>query len=304
MTQRIEIQKGRLFESVVRRSAEAAALGALKPIATDYEYVEDAGVRFYVRRIRDLKKKDKEKRKTQEADKPSAPYNPFLPYEDELYVGDVSDSHVALLNKFNVVESHLLIVTRHFEHQETLLTESDFRALCRCLDEYDGLGFYNGGEAAGASQRHKHLQYVPLPLAPEGPSIPIEPVLEEASQESGGSLSRLPFRNVFFRHDVLPGSFEAGAGFFFDRYSRMLALSGLRTPSKDGLVDQSAPYCLLATRRWMFLVPRSTEFYKGISINSLGYAGCLLASTAEDMNTIRECGPMSVLKEVGVPVIC
>ena len=32
------------------------------------------------------------------------------------------------------------------------------------LAEFDGLGFYNGGETAGASQPHKHLQIVPLPL--------------------------------------------------------------------------------------------------------------------------------------------
>ena len=69
-----------------------------------------------------------------------------------------------LLNKYNVVPHHLLIITRHFESQESALTQADFQALWTCLAEYDSLGFYNSGESAGASQPHKHLQTVPLPM--------------------------------------------------------------------------------------------------------------------------------------------
>ena len=46
-----------------------------------------------------------------------------------MFVADVSDTHLCLLNKFNVIEHHLLIVTRKFEHQETLLTVRDFQAV-------------------------------------------------------------------------------------------------------------------------------------------------------------------------------
>ena len=41
--------------------------------------------------------------------------NPFLPYDPDLVVADISDTHVALLNKFNVIDHHLLIVTRCFK---------------------------------------------------------------------------------------------------------------------------------------------------------------------------------------------
>ena len=37
--------------------------------------------------------------------------------------------HLSVLNKFNVLDHHLLIVTREFEPQETLLTLDDFEAL-------------------------------------------------------------------------------------------------------------------------------------------------------------------------------
>ena len=67
-----------------------------------------------------------------------------------MYVADLSATHVGLLNKFYVVPHHLLIVTRHFESQESSLTPADFQTLWSCLAEYNSLGFYNSGAAAGA----------------------------------------------------------------------------------------------------------------------------------------------------------
>jgi len=41
-----------------------------------------------------------------------------------------------------------------------------------------GSRFYNAGRVAGASQARKHLQLVPLPLAPEVPApTPLEPLI-------------------------------------------------------------------------------------------------------------------------------
>ena len=115
-----------------------------------------------------------------------------------------------MLNKFNVVEHHLLIVTRHFEHQDTPLTPADWEAWWACLAEYDGLGFYNGGTIAGASQTHKHLQLVPLPLAPSGPRIPLEPLLElPAGAEELGRAPGLPFSHMLARLD--PGGMSSPA---------------------------------------------------------------------------------------------
>jgi ATP adenylyltransferase/5',5'''-P-1,P-4-tetraphosphate phosphorylase II len=38
--------------------------------------------------------------------------NPFLPYDAELFVCELSPTHVLLLNKFPVVENHVLVVTK------------------------------------------------------------------------------------------------------------------------------------------------------------------------------------------------
>jgi ATP adenylyltransferase len=220
-----------------------------------------------------------------------------------MFVADISETHVALLNKFNVVEHHLLIVTRHFEDQETLLTLHDFEALWACMPEYKGFGFYNGGEEAGASQRHKHLQMVPLPLAPEGPEIPIEPLLKKAQfDDKLGLIPGLPFVHVFapLEEDNMASPPEA-ARKTFELYSTMLEKLGLESPRVGILKRQSKPYCLLLTRQWMLLVPRSREFYDSISINSLGFAGALLVRDSEQMDQLKKSGPISILKSVALP---
>lgn len=54
--------------------------------------------------------------------------NPFLPYEEALWVRHLSPTHTLLLNKFNVVAHHLICVTREFEQQTQPLTAADLEA--------------------------------------------------------------------------------------------------------------------------------------------------------------------------------
>jgi ATP adenylyltransferase len=262
-----------------RRYAEAQRSGAIHPIPTACEWVEQDGARFVVRVAASLERK---------AQAPSGPpRNPFLPYEPELFVADLSATHVGLLNKFNVLDHHLLIVTRAFEDQQSPLTLPDFEALRACLVAIDGLGFYNAGRAAGASQPHKHLQLVPLPLAPQGAAVPIEPLLELPAVAGEPGLSRrLPFVHAAARVEAT-GSPEA----LLDSYRRLLRAGGC---------SFDEPYNLLVTRSWMLVVPRRRERYESVSINALGFAGALFVPDATRLRLVRDRGPLRVLASVGV----
>jgi ATP adenylyltransferase len=269
---------GDLWNALVQASDRALRSGALQPIPTSLEYLDDGGVRFLVRRLASIERK-KRATATQRG-------NPFLPYEPEMFVADVSDTHVALLNRFNVVEHHLLIVTRTFEHQDELLTPADFEALWTCMADYDALGFYNGGSEAGASQPHKHLQMIPLPMAPEGPAIPIEPIVQAAKPNDTPSVCpALPFRHAVVRSEPAASR---------DRYLRLLESVGLTTDRPP------RPYNLLVTRDWMLLVPRAREHFETISLNAIAYAGGLLVRNDEEITVVRDHGPMAVLTAVGV----
>ncbi|MHB8836773.1 MAG: ATP adenylyltransferase family protein [Candidatus Methylomirabilia bacterium] len=292
---------GTLAGRIAAVTAKARASGALLPFATGHEFVEDRGVRFFVRVLTNLQRKSAQRAAQERSAAAGKPVDPFLPYEQALFVGDVSNTHVAILNKFNVVDHHLLIVTREFEQQRALLTLRDFDALWRCMREYDSLGFYNGGVEAGASQPHKHLQLVPLPLAPQGPPVPIEPLLAGLRGTSGfGTLPGFDFSHAFAR--LGSTAHERGApGEAFERYTEMLGPLGLRPPAGSDADLQGGPYNLLVTREWLLLVPRSREFFDAISINALGFAGALLVWSEEQLRALRAAGPFTALRETAVP---
>jgi len=219
--------------------------------------------------------------------------NPFLPYDEDLFIAELSTTHLCLLNKFAVFDSHLLIVTRDFESQDAALTLADLEAVWLCLDQVGGLAFYNAGEVAGASQAHKHLQLVYGPLSP-GPEIPIEGLLATTSGDGVGAVPALPFPHAFARLD--PASTRtppAAAAACLAVYRAMLEHLDLQAPGRN-----PSPYNLLFTRRWVLLVPRSRECFSSISVNALGFAGSLLARNQDELGELRAAGPMAALQQV------
>ena len=288
------LKPGTLQDCLVGRIRVALACGALVPIETEQEWIEDAGVRFLVRRVSSLSRKEVDKRRrVARIERQERPPNPFLPPEPELTVAEISRTHLAVLNKFNVLHRHLLLVTRRFEHQEALLDADDFRALFACMAEYNGLGFYNGGLVAGASQPHKHLQLVPLPLVSDGPPVPMDPLLTGTGPHCAG----LPFAHSFRRLDFsIREDAEQTGEQALPLYLDMLADLGIGAAIRDGEMRQTRPYNLLVTNEWMLAVPRREELFEGISINALGYAGSLFVKDRNQLDTVRGEGPMRVLQ--------
>ncbi|HEY9811208.1 MAG TPA: phosphorylase [Halomicronema sp.] len=274
------LKRGTLWEKVKECTQKALECGALLSIPTECEFIEEAGVRFVVRVASNLVRKDELKK---DGKKPKD-FNPFLPYEEDLFVADISETHLCLLNKFNVVDYHLLIVTRVFEEQETWLNLEDFEAMMLVLNEFQGLVFYNSGKLAGASQRHKHLQVVPVM------DIPIEGFLEGVVfDENGvGMVPGFDFVHGFSRLDK-------GGKSLLEVYHCLLKSVGF---DGDFVGDASGAYNLLATRDWMLVVRRSQEDFEGISVNGLGFAGTFFVRNEGQLEKLKNMGPFKVLKEV------
>jgi ATP adenylyltransferase len=288
---------GTLWTRVQSATERALHCGALQPIPTDFLHLPDGGIRFLVRTVRHLARKPIASRR--EAAATVARLNPFLPYESAMYVANASSTHVCLLNKFNVVDHHLLIVTRAFEDQQTPLTRQDFEALWTCLVEYDGLGFYNSSVVAGASQPHKHLQLVPLPLDPSGVSLPVSPLID-AAEISGdaGRLESLPFPHAIAAvpEDVAAASPQRAGAHTWDLYRRLLQAVGVKWPAVGERFVQS--YNLLVTRRWMLAVPRVHESFASISCNAMAFAGAWLVRNEQELELLQRHGPLAALRHV------
>ncbi|MDJ0508305.1 MAG: phosphorylase [Crocosphaera sp.] len=291
--EQILLEPNKLWNKITERTEYALSSEALKPIPTKYELIKDEEINFLVRIVTNLNRKDNAKKQQKKLGKD---FNPFLPYEKDLFVADISDTHLCLLNKFNVVDHHLLIITRDFEEQETLLNLNDFAALWACLLQINGLGFYNNGKIAGASQRHKHLQLVPFPLLPEISKTPVDHIIKKVNYKNNiGKLSCFNFSHGVSQLNIQDNqNISEVAQLILDTYYHLLNNLKLYVKGQE----KPKPYNLLVTREWIMIIPRSNSKYESISINSLGFAGALLVKNEKQLNLLKEVKPLNILQQV------
>lgn len=264
--------------------------GALQPIRTEQDWLEEGRFRFSVRWVSSLALKDRARVDTVIRRTPG--FNPFLPPEAELTVAALGAGHLVVLNKFPVIDRHLLIVTRQFEDQHAPLSGADFDALAAIIAAHGGLGFYNGGRTAGASQTHKHLQWVPETAGVLAAFLPAQ------GQPAGASAfahPALPWAHAFVRLAPLEATGGGPSGESLAS-AFQTACSALRLPCT---ADPMPPYNLLVTRETLLLVPRTREKWQDVSVNSLAYAGSLFVRDREQIEALRACGPLAVLSAVG-----
>jgi ATP adenylyltransferase len=282
------------MQEVDARSAAAISTGALLPVEAEEFPLEADGLAFAVRHVKALEKKQ---------ELPGGPrnpgFNPFLPPDPALTVGPIGTDHVAILNKYPVSRRHLVLARKAFAEQQSPLEYEDFLALAQLMSSSGGLGFYNGGSPAGASQRHKHVQW--MPSEPGNPGLRMfRNVLDPDVREHTVFIHlQLPLRHCFVRVQAGKGADEAvSARSMLKGFQRGLETLQL-APGADGLLP---PVNLLVEDGWMLLVPRSREHFAGVSVNALSFGGVFYVRAVEQVDAIRRAGPLAVLASVGCPV--
>ncbi|ENO88148.1 ATP adenylyltransferase family protein [Thauera linaloolentis] len=274
----------------------ALATGALQPIRTESALLTQGELSFSVRWVSSLALKDRARIASISERRPGA--NPFLPPEPALTVARLGAAHVVILNKFPVIDHHLLIVTRVFEAQSAALTAADFRALATVVGAQGGLGFYNGGSVAGASQPHKHLQWVPdASLRGDDGFAAFSKTLRADAGGVAQSNAALPWQHAFVSLAGIDWCNPAAAGETL-RTAFSTACGALSLPAA---ANPMPPYNLLASRGWLLVVPRRQEKWQDVSVNALGYAGSLFVRHPSQIERLRAEGPLAVLAAVGFP---
>lgn len=284
------------MQRVEQRYATALASGALECVRLDRVVIEAEGLPFVVQWPAAMATEDESGGSNDDADSGGPESSPFLPPDPELTVGLVGEHHVALLNKFPVCARHLVLARTEFQEQQTGVCLDDFRAIATLLSVEGGLGFYNGGPVAGASQRHKHLQWVPDGDSPASLRIYTEVFNDELDDLTLVAHPGLPVQHCFVR-------VRAGAGIPVDEavasmhnaYTLALNHLGLHTDNR-GFVP---PFNMQVEDGWMLLVPRRQEKFQDISINALSYAGVLHVQRPDQAELIRQTGPLAVLAATG-----
>lgn len=229
--------------------------------------------------------------------------DPFLPpFESGLFVCDL-DEHRILVNKYSMVKYHVLVTTKLFEDQHSLLNVKDFIASYLALRALKGFCFYNGGEESGSSQPHRHLQALPMHKElPQSILMQIELEMNEVQKDPvlGYKVHNLSFFSRY-RHyivelpvydpDVSPLSVEEFVAVYHDRYVKLLELLDNK--------DNRFSYNLVWTERWMFMMLRSKEHVRDkYSVNCLGAVGSFLVKTKADKDELTAMTPTEMYDEI------
>ncbi|KAF2814604.1 putative bis-tetraphosphatase [Mytilinidion resinicola] len=150
-----------------------------------------------------------------EDDAPREKKDPFDNPSPDLWIADIpaaNPTHLLVLNKFPVIVNHFILATKENKPQTHMLEEGDLDATYACLKAWEqehsvqksqGLfAFFNSGEHSGASQPHRHLQFLPVESMRNGeasagwdPLIDIIASSPDSSQTSSDS---------FWQHPKLP----------------------------------------------------------------------------------------------------
>ncbi|PKI84149.1 ATP adenylyltransferase [Malassezia vespertilionis] len=258
------------------------------------------------------------------------------PYVPNLLVAEFPE-HTVLLNKFCVFPRHHLLVTREFVKQELPPSPAMIALVYRIIvafpapdSEVQMLGFFNCGEASGASQPHSHFQLVDLqPPANTAEAIPIQVLLDRIERDGKeyDHVHMLPLPWQQFCVLLDPPSDEAALESYFGNKFTELLDAMFSVAAKSGQKRAGPPsFNVLLTKRAMYVVPRAEESFDlnttdwgvfsdkekhqapkqvgELSINALGYAGFLLTrdmTETEALSSPDNAHILRVLTHTGFP---
>lgn len=288
-----------LWRDICSTYDQAQEKGASRFTETTTEIYRDDSFDYILKIARNLRDKPKAKTKEKEWK------NPFLPPDEDLFVCQLSDTHSLVLNKFNITPHHVIIITNEFVEQEEPLTREDIAATWQVVQSMPGPGgmaFFNCGNLSGASQPHKHIQCVPMPLAYMNDSVPIQPpfesVIYESLRKSGaadGSVTEV--EKLPFIHGVVAIHPHMTIENIHKAYEDIIANLKTRLEQRGWNVGDS--YNLILTQKYIMIAPRSSEYIESVSCNSMGFAGSFFLARQEVIDEMKRLGPTHVLSQLG-----
>ena len=230
--------------------------------------------------------------------------NPFLEPEPALTIVEdfgKEDQFRLVFNKYPVVPCHFMLLTKEFKSQDTPLLPEELEAIysvCKHVGN-DWFAFFNCGPELGASQPHKHVQFMKKPL---GEFISFADRLADSSSSFLPNNKNEPLQNgnLPFAHFVarLPDG-DMTADDLLMYY--MLLVSRAATVLRDNDVTKMS-YNFLMTPKWMMVVPRKLGVYhEKLGLNSCGMLGLFLCKNTQLHDLVKDDGPEQILAEVCFP---
>lgn len=255
-----------------------------------------------------------------------------------------------MLNKYPIIANHFILATREWKAQVDLLERGDLEATFACIkawrssheQEEEGVqgkgegglfAFFNSGTESGASQPHRHIQFLPIEAmrtAQEGegelssrwqPLIDVVAGRESYSREGFLYDDRLPFAH--FAQPLPPNpSAETLHSIYLSLYRAAVAVASEGSNSSSAESDHgpaAIDYNLAMTEAAMIICPRrngsATISVQGkeakevvepgvISLNGTILGGTLMVKMEAEWEELRREPELlsGVLGRVGYPV--
>ena len=230
--------------------------------------------------------------------------DPFNPPDANLLVKEL-ESRNLVLNKYAISKHHLLVVTKDYETQYSILNLKDLKIVEMLINEIrepNLLFFYNCGTASGASVLHKHVQM--LRCLETG--IPIAKLISSHTMKNGEyfELDGFDFMHLCVKYNsftaekvqqhvknLLKNLMDKIKPLYFEEY--------LQLP-KDLQIEplEFISYNLIMTADWLIIIPRKFERWNGMGLNSVAFAGFIFAKTEQDLDLLIKKTPIKVLEEI------
>ncbi|KAK5056115.1 hypothetical protein LTR84_012668 [Exophiala bonariae] len=241
-----------------------------------------------------------QKDSTEKEKQPKKPkFNPFANPASELLIAEILNkgeaSHNLVLNKYPVIHNHFIISTKANKPQTAVLEEDDLIMTYACLRAWTEqqetatqtprgrlFSFFNSGEHSGASQAHRHLQFLPVEdmASSDDEKNGFELLIDRMTASAHPTLPLYQDKSLPILHFATPLQPSLSAAELHSRYMLLLraALASSRHPGRAFSNDDKAiniesngstvfSYNLAMTTERMAICPRRQE---GTSIPGAG----------------------------------
>jgi ATP adenylyltransferase len=249
-------------------------------------------------------------------------------------------THALVLNKFPVIPNHFILATKAWKAQTDLLETADLEATYECLRSWtDGstsptngnpnrlFAFFNSGEDSGASQPHRHLQFLPVEAMHQPGTESWTPLIDLLTTQPHTSQSFQSHPSLPFTHFALPlpknPTPEKLHAIYIALYRAAVGAVRGREP-RDGLpsIATNGPsaisYNLAMTLETMMIAPRRAETARVpvdiaaagdiadpgvVSLNGTILAGTLMVKAEGEWDVLRAKPEVlgRLLRDVGIP---
>ena len=225
-------------------------------------------------------------------DDSSAPRDPFAPPRDNIVLE--METYTCVLNKYALERGHFLCVTNDWFPQKGLLRACDLRIIYDLISNLSvrHYCFFNGGVLAGASQEHRHFQFLSIPKL-DTPCWPDQIYLKAPKSQQVQHHTSIPAH-----HFLLPilDSTTPGLEATFNTLHRTAQIALQRN-------DEDMPYNFMLTKEYMMIFPRRNEQWDAFDVGVGGtcLAGQIMVTSKSDIDHVRRTGIREILQYVGFP---